>query len=198
MSVELAHSEERRLHLPKPERNADAFLRLLGFRRSARSFLDHELDPQTLANLLWAAFGVSNREGYRTAPSARNWREIDIYAALARGVYRFDPFHEDLVEITPLDLRAATGEQEFVGAAPLNLIYVADHDRMSSASPNEREFYSAADTGAICQNVYLFCASSGLATVARGLIDRPKLAARMKLRPAQRITLAQTVGYPVR
>lgn len=172
-------------------------MHLLGWRRSSRSFSDRELDSQTLADLLWAAFGVSNREGYRTAPSARNWREIDVYVALVSGLYRFDAFAENLVEISQADLRTATGQQDYVGAAPVNLIYVADHNRMSGAAPNERDFYAAADTGAICQNVYLFCASVGLATVVRGLIDRHALAKQMKLGPAQRIILAQTVGYPV-
>jgi SagB-type dehydrogenase family enzyme len=196
MSVELAPAHDVRLPLPKPRRHASAFLRLLGRRRSARSFSDQELDPQMLADLLWAASGISSREGYRTAPSARNWREIDIYVALARGLYRYDAFGGDLVKIDSSDLRARTGQQDFVGAAPVNLVYVADHDRMSSASPKERDFYAPADAGAICQNVYLFCASSGLATVVRGLIDRPALAEQMKLRPTQRIILAQTVGYP--
>jgi len=189
--------DEAALHLPKPRREGNALLQLLGRRRSSRAFSDKEPEPQLLADLLWAAFGVSNRDGYRTAPSARNWREIDIYVALARGLYRFDAFAEDLMEVTESDLRGATGCQDFVGVAPVNLVYVADHARMGGASPKECDFYAAADTGAICQNVYLFCASAGLSTVVRGLIDRPALAKQMKLRPTQRVTLAQTVGYPV-
>lgn len=89
-----------------------------------------------------------------------------------------------------------TGRQEFVKDAPVNLIYVADFSRMGTATKEDRELYSAADTGFISENVYLYCASEGLATVVRGSIDRPALAKVMKLRPDQRIILAQTVGYP--
>jgi nitroreductase len=183
-------------HLPKARREGNAILELLARRRSSRSFSSRPLDSQLLADLLWAAFGVSNREGYRTAPSARNWREIDIYVALSHGLYRFDAVAEDLDRMTKTDMRAATGQQDFVSAAPVNLVYVADHDKMAGASQKERDFYAAADAGVICQNVYIFCASEGLATVVRGLIDRPALAKEMRLRPAQRVILAQTVGYP--
>jgi nitroreductase len=89
-----------------------------------------------------------------------------------------------------------TGRQPFVREAPVNLVYVADFSRMGRETNEEKEFYSATDTGFIAQNVYLFCSSEGLATVVRASIDRPTLAKVMKLRPDQKITLAQSVGYP--
>lgn len=198
MAAQISGQPARRVHLPRPRREANTLLHLLGWRRSVRSFSDREIDSQMLADLLWAAFGVNSQEGYRTAPSARNWQEIDIYVTLVSGTYRYDPHAGNLVEVSRLDLRAATGEQDFTGIAPVNLVYVADHDRMTGASQKEGEFYSAADAGAICQNVYLFCASVGLASVVRGLINRPALAMKLNLAPAQRIVLAQTVGYPLR
>lgn len=170
-------------------------MHLLSWRESCRAYSTRELDSQLLADLLWAAFGVRNSAGFRTAPSARNWQEIDIYVALANGLYRFDHQNEVLLEVLSADIRAATGAQEFVAVAPVNLVYVADRNRMTGALPEECDFYAAADAGAIAQNVYLFCASVGLGTVVRGLIDRPELAKRMRLAPAQRIILAQTVGY---
>ena len=85
--------------------------------------------------------------------------------------------------------------QDFVATAPLNLVYVADLARMSSSDRTEQRFYSAIDTGFISQNVYLFCASEGLATVVRGLVDRRSLAKLMQLRPQQRVIVVQTVGY---
>jgi nitroreductase len=94
------------------------------------------------------------------------------------------------------DIRALTGRQPFVREAPVNLVYVADFSRMGRGTNEEKEFYSAADTGFIAQNVYLFCSSEELATVVRASIDRPALAKVMKLRPDQKITLAQSVGYP--
>lgn len=193
---DLVEDPDGRLHLPKPRVASDQFLKLVSQRRSSREFSSRELEPQLLADLLWAAFGVSNQDGYRTAPSARNWREIDVYVALSRGLYRFDPHRVTLEFVRNADLREASGQQEFVAVAPVSLIFVADHARMAGASAKERDFYGAADTGVISQNVYLYCASAGLATVVRGLIDRPMLARLMNLRPDQRITLAQTVGYP--
>jgi SagB-type dehydrogenase family enzyme len=151
----------------------------------------------TLGNLLWACFGINREDGSRTAPSAHNWQEIDIYAALPEGLYVYDAKAHALELIAALDLRAATGMQDFVATAPLNLVYVADLARMNVQDRREQRFYFAADAGFIAQNVYLFCASEGIATVVRGLIDRLALATAMRLRPDQRIILAQTVGYPL-
>jgi nitroreductase len=184
------------ISLPKARVENNPLLELLQRRRSSREFADRPLDLQLLADLLWAAFGISNRDGYRTAPSARNWREIDIYVALALGLYRYIPHTETLELVARDDVRASTGKQDFVAPAPLNLVYVADREKMGGASSQEQDFYGAADAGVISQNVYLFCTSAGLATVVRGLIDRPALAKRMNLRPTQRVILAQTVGYP--
>ena len=94
------------------------------------------------------------------------------------------------------DIRGMTGRQSFVKEAPLNLVYVADFSRMGKASNEDKEYYSAADTGVIVQNVYLFCASEGLATGVRAFIDKPVLAKALQLRPDQKIVLAQSVGYP--
>jgi nitroreductase len=186
------------LILPSPQREANALTQLLGKRRSVRSYSDRMPDLQMLANLLWSAFGVSTADGYRTAPSARNWREIDVYVALKSGLYRYDAPSAALGSVLCEDIRALTGHQDFVAPAPVNLVYVADFERMGGATPKECEFYSAADVGAICENVYMFCAATGLATVVRGLIDRPTLAKRMRLKPSQRVILAQTVGYATR
>ncbi|MDH7599607.1 MAG: SagB/ThcOx family dehydrogenase, partial [Sedimentisphaerales bacterium] len=128
----------------------------------------------------------------RTAPSAMNRQEIDIYVALQEGLYLYNAKEHRLDPVVKQDLRAATGNQPFVGQAPVNLIYVADMAKLGR--PDEPTAY--ADTGFISQNVYLFCASEGLATVVRGMVPKESLAKAMNLRPDQKITLAQTVGYP--
>jgi nitroreductase len=94
------------------------------------------------------------------------------------------------------DFRAATGTQPFVKDAAVNLVYVSDLSKTGGAASSEAEMYTAADVGFIAQNVYLYCASEGLATVVRGSIDKPALAKTLKLQPQQRIILAQSVGYP--
>jgi len=134
--------------------------------------------------------------GGRTAPSASNSQEMDIYVAMADGLYLYDAKAHLLKPVLADDIRALTGRQAFVKDAPLNLIYVSDLSKMTRAAPEDRDFYAAAHTGFISQNVYLFCASEGLATVIRASIDRPALAKAMGLRRDQKITLAQTVGYP--
>jgi len=96
------------------------------------------------------------------------------------------------------DIRAVTGRQRVVQEVPVNLVYVADFSGMGKATDEQKVFYSAADTGFISQNVYLYCASEGLATFVRALIDRPALAKAMRLRSDQKIILAQSVGYPKR
>jgi nitroreductase len=172
-------------------------MQVLKDRSSGRSFSPEKLPLQVLSNLLWAAFGINRPEsGHRTAPSARNWQEIDIFVATADGLYLYESKGHLLRQVLSEDIRAMTGTQPFVKDAPINLVYVADQARMSGASPEDEERYSAADTGFIAENVYLFCASERLATVVRGSVDRAGLARAMKLRPEQRIVLAQTVGYP--
>jgi SagB-type dehydrogenase family enzyme len=186
------------LELPPPKMRANALLiDALKARKSCREFSQKPLPLELISSLLWAAFGMNRPDsGMRTAPSAHNWQEIDVYAALPQGIYRYDAATHALRQTVPSDLRRLTGVQDFVERAPLNLVYVANLSRMTDASAEDRVFFLAADAGFIAQNVYLFCASEGLATVVRGLIDRKALAAAMKLHPDQRIALAQSVGYP--
>jgi SagB-type dehydrogenase family enzyme len=186
------------IHLLKPQfEKGKRLMQALKNRSSSRSFSEEKLPLQVLSNLLWAAFGVNRTDsGKRTAPSARNWQEIDIYVAMAEGLFIYDAKNNLLKQILSEDIRAMTGKQDFVKEAPVNLIYVADLSKMGSASREDKEIYSAADTGFIGQNVYLYCASEGLATVMRGYIDRLALAKTMKLGPDQKVTLAQSVGYP--
>jgi SagB-type dehydrogenase family enzyme len=186
------------IKLPDPvTEGGKPLMQALKERQSARSFSPQPLPAQTLSNLLWAAFGVNRPgTGKRTAPSAVNWQEIDVYVATADGLYLFDAKAHALKLISKADIREATGTQGFVKDAPVNLVYAADLSKMGRRSKEDKAVYSAADAGFISQNVYLYCASEGLATVVRGSIDRTKLSGLMKLRPDQKIVLAQSVGYP--
>ncbi|SEI94747.1 SagB/ThcOx family dehydrogenase [Frateuria terrea] len=168
----------------------------LSRRHSTRLYTDRPLSPQLLSDLLWAACGINRpATGGRTAPSARNWHAIDIYLAAADGAWRYEPEAHCLQRVLASDVRASTGMQEFVGTAALDLVYVANLARMEATDPLERRFYCGADAGAIAQNVYLFCAAEGLATVVRGLVDRRALATALGLGARQRVLLAQTVGF---
>jgi len=200
MTATTIPGETQTLRLPPPQTDGGKpLMQTLKERHSTREFSPEALPPQVLSNLLWAAAGVNRpSSGQRTVPSARDWREIDVYVATADGMYRYDAKAHALRRLVARDLRALTGVQEFVAVAPVNLVYVADLDRMEGAAADQKEFYAATDTGFIAQNVYLFCASANLATVVRGSVGRDALAKAMGLAPHQRIILAQTVGYPAR
>jgi SagB-type dehydrogenase family enzyme len=186
------------VELPKPDmEGGKPLMQVLKARQSGREFSAEKLPPQVLSNLLWAAWGVNRPDsGRRTAPSASNRQEVEIYVATAEGLYLYDAKSHRLQPVLAKDLRAATGRQPFVGEAPVNLVYVADYSKMGKGSDEDKALTAGADTGFISQNVYLYCASEGLATVVRGMVDRPALAKAMNLRPDQRIILGQTVGYP--
>lgn len=198
-TTDALHPAAAGIVLPAPQVPSATLEHALENRRSSRSFDPRPLSLELLSALLWSAFGVNRRATRgRTAPSAHNWQETDVYVVTAIGVYRYDAQVHALDALIARDLRAATGLQEFVGSAPLDLVYVADFARMPEASVRDRAFLAGADAGCIAQNVYLFCAAAGLATVLRGLIDRRALATALRLAPTQRITLAQTVGHPAR
>jgi SagB-type dehydrogenase family enzyme len=164
-------------------------------RRSTREFGAGELSRYKLSRLLWAACGINRPEqGLRTAPSSANQQEIDVYVALPQGVYRYDAQHLMLQPVRAGDWRAATGGQDYVATAPLDLIYVATFANANTATRTEQQFYAALDTGFISQNVYLCCAAEGLATVVRGWIDRAELGACLGLGPNQLVIAAQSVG----
>ncbi len=189
-------AEPASIQLPAPQKDGGKpLMAALNERTSARTFSGEKLPMQTLSNLLWAAFGINRPDGRRTAPSAKNWQETDIYVATADGVYLYDAKKNALETIAARDIRAMTGTQAYVKEAPVVLIYVSDSSKVSEGG-NDKQVLLGADTGAISENVYLFCASEGLATVVRAAIDRDALAKELKLRPDQKIILDQCVGYP--
>lgn len=191
-------------------------IRALRRRHTARVFSERKLSAEALSELLWAAFGVNRKRGPfggvgRTAASASNAQEIDVYVALADGTYRYDAPQHRLELAVAGDLRAlAVGRGQSRtdpgASAPVRLIYVADVDRLVQTrgfqepglrDPEAQRAYYYVDTGLIAANVYLFAAATGLATWFHNC-DRPALAARLPLRAGQRVLFAQTVGYPPR
>jgi len=172
-------------------------MQALEHRQSHREFRPDPLPEQTLSNLLWATAGVNRPAlGGRTAPSAMNAQEVEVYAALPAGLYRYDPVGHALVLISATDVRRVTGYQDFVDSAPLDLVFVADYSRMKLVPAAQRESYASVAAGAMAQNVYLYCASAGLATVIRAWIDRHALAQAMGLDNDRQVLLSQTVGLP--
>jgi nitroreductase len=187
------------IDLPAPQKTGGMpLMETLAKRSTARAFDVKELSQQQLSSLLWAAFGVNRPDGKRTAPSAMNYQETDIYVLLKQGTYVYNAQSNKLDLVVGEDLRALGGTQAFVKDAPVTLIYVADLAKMGKGGDEGKKNTANADVGYISQNVYLFCASEGLVTGARGSVDRSALGPKLKLRPDQLIVLAQSVGYPKR
>lgn len=173
-------------------------MKALANRKSARNFSSKPLDLKTISELLWAASGINRPDGRRTAPTAVNWQEIDIYITLKEGLFLYDHKNHALKGIIEKDLRAHAGRQHFTETAPVNLIFVSNYNNITGKYADNiemKKFYSATDTGFISQNVYLYCASRGLITVVLGIVDRDELKKHMNLADQQHIVLSQTVGW---
>ena len=196
MPMATAFAQETKM-LPAPRKEAGKpLMQVLQGRRSIREYSQRPLSAQTLSDLLWAAYGVNRPSGDRTAPYWRHIMVIDVYAAMADGVWLYDPKQHALRAHLDIDIRAQTGVQDFVATAPLNLVYVVHGERMKDVSAEDRRLYGSVDAAFAGQNVYLYCASEGLASVFRGAVDYAKLGRAMRLGDGQFVAFAQTVGYP--
>ena len=185
------------INLPAPQKTGGMpLMEALAKRSTARAFDTRPLTPEQLSSLLWACFGINRADGKRTAPTAKNNQEIDIYALLKEGAYVYDAKANKLRLAVKADLRALAATQDFATNAPVALVFVADQAKMGKWTVEEKRNYAYIDAGYISQNAYLYCASAGLATGARASVDRQALGAKLGLRPDQLIVLAQSVGYP--
>jgi nitroreductase len=166
-------------------------------RKSERNLSDKKLTLQQLSEVLWAADGVNRPDGKRTSPAARAKYAVDIYAVLPEGVYLYDVAKHELTPVVKGDFRKESGMQEFVYIAPVNLVYVLNlknwQDESRPMPEQKRDRWIAVELGCIAQNVHLYCASEGLGTVIRGMIDEKKFSEVIKVKPEQ-ILMAQTVG----
>lgn len=187
------------ISLPEPQKTGGKpLMEALNERHSSRTFSEREPDLQTLSDLLWAGFGYNRpEERKRTAPTSRNYQEIEIYVSMASGLYLYDAWENSLVLIHNRDIRSGTGSQDYVGKAPLNLVYVANQQKVQNPHSERQLLASHTNSGFIAQNVYLYCASAGLVSVVRALFDPEILKKEMALDENMIIILTQTVGYPL-
>jgi len=184
--------------LPPALEGGKSLMQSLKDRQSIRDYSDRALPQQTLSNLLWAAWGVNRPQSDgRTAPHWRNVYALDVFLAMADGVWRYEPKNHKIIFHMAGDLRAQTTiGQAFVATAPLNLVYAFDMSKLTGTTESEKIAAAAACVAMVGENVYLYCASAGLATVFRQSVPGEALAKALKLPPAQIIQFAQTVGYP--
>jgi SagB-type dehydrogenase family enzyme len=189
--------------LPAPDKTGGKpLMQTLNERQTTRSYTKDTLTLQQLSDLLWAGFGINRPDqGKRTAPSAMNWQEIEIYVTLPGGTYVYVAQSHTLKFINNRDLRKETGEQDFVAEAAMNIVYVADLGKRGVKEGDTIKdsdlFMTYSDAAFIAQNIYLCCASANLGCVVRGGVPAGgTLAADLGLRSNQRIIIAQTVGVP--
>lgn len=186
------------IQLPEARKSGGKpLLDALSDRRTIREFSEKEFSLQEISDLLWAAYGVNRPdEKRRTAPSARNVQEFDIYVLLKNAAYRYDAFENKLIFVTDENLIPIAGMQDFVAKAPLILIYVADFSKYSDKMDEQaRNIYAGIDCGYISQNVYLYASSENLATVVLGSVHKDKLKDALKLNENQKVILGQPVGF---
>lgn len=189
---------DKEIKLVKPDMNKPAtVMKALSERKSTREYADRELSNADLSGLLWAANGINRpSEGKRTAPSAMNRQEVDVYVVLPQGVYLYDAKTHKLTLVAEGDHRAAVaGGQDFVNKAPLSLVLVADLSKMGDPKNERVQNMCAVDVGIVSQNISIYCAAAGLATVPRGTMDATKLSQVMKLKESQKALINHPVGY---
>jgi SagB-type dehydrogenase family enzyme len=185
------------IQLPAPKKDGGIpIMKALQNRKSSRTFVaGKELTNQQISNLLWAAYGF-NRPNKRTAPSATDSQEFTLYVFLKSGIYKWDDSKNILIHIATGDYRTITGKQDFVKDASLNIVFVANYNKLTKYTTDiEKSNMAHINCGYISQNIYLYCASEGLATIVRGWIDKDEIAKKLQLPSYQKVIVAQSVGY---
>lgn len=193
-----AFAADKVIKLPKPNLNrTGTVMKALSERHSTREFASKALNLSDLSDLLWAANGINRSDsGKRTAPSALNKQDVDVYVILPEGSYLYDAKNHQLILVSEGDYRdAVAGGQNFVKAAPLSLVLVSDVSRFGDAQKTQNQVVGALDVGIVSQNISLFCSVAKLATVPRGSMDAAQLKKVLKLKDAQIPMLNHPVGY---
>jgi hypothetical protein len=169
------------LTLPPPDKTGGMpLMQALAERRSERSFSERALSDQVLSDLLWAAWGVNRPDGRRTAPTARNSRQVEVYAVLESGVWRYDADRHQLLSVLPGDQRGRLGK------IPAALLFAAPED----------DVWGGMHIGSIYQNAGLYCASAKLACVVRASGVQAFTADELRLPAKYRVYITQIVGLP--
>lgn len=172
-------------------------------RHSTRDFFSKPLSLDTLSEVFWAAYGVNRTEGKRTVPSAYGLYPLEIYGFTAQGVYKYNPEEHTLTEVSDKDLRAKSGNQDFVANAPLDIAIYSNYDKFATGNAdidnaikgNESRL-SFLDAGAVTENIYLYCSSEQINVVERALVDKKALREALDIPDSSHFIVAMSVGYP--
>lgn len=187
-----AQTEKLPVHAPN---SPMSLMEALQRRQTHRQFTEDKINPEQLSNVLWAAYGINRpKDSKRTAPSAINMQEMDIYVFTTEGIYLYVAEEEALELVKKGDYRADISRQEHFKVAPVSIVIVANYDRTKEMDVPNRDFYTAVDCGYVSQNIYLYCAAAELGTVACGAINRDKIASLIGLKNGKAM-LAHPVGH---
>jgi SagB-type dehydrogenase family enzyme len=199
MTLSNVYSQElQAIKLNEPGKSrGSAVMKALSDRHSDRQFDVKAVSLQDLSDLLWAANGVNRPDGKRTAPSAMNRQEIDVYVIREDGAYLYDAAGHTLKPVAKGDYRPAVASgQDFAAAAPLSLVLVANLEKLGKPAEEHTRLIAAMDAGIVCQNINIFCSAAGLSTVPRATMDKSELKKALQLSDTQLLMLNNPVGYP--
>jgi SagB-type dehydrogenase family enzyme len=191
--------------LKQPNTNGGVpLMRAMQDRVSTRQFASENLTLEDLSGILWSAYGINREAGGRTVPSAFGIYPLKIYVVMANGIYQYQPEKNELTPIVQGDYRQYTGDDmsPYAATAPLNLLFYADFSKYKTGNAGLDTFlagvgdrFVAVNTGTCIQDVYLYCASEGLKTVAHGTVDEAKMKELLQLDDQHKFVIAQTIGY---
>ena len=201
MMIDLNAQELKSIALNPPDINSGlTVMQAFSKRSSASAFTSEKLKLQDLSDLLWAANGINRADSKkRTAPSAMNAQDIDIYVFLSDGVYLYNAPANSLDPVVAGDQRTlAAGRQAEYANAAVILVMVSDISRFRNGEDNMKLSMAAMDAGIVSQNISIFCAGTGLLTRPRATMDQPKLKEILKLKDTQYPLLNNPVSYPAK
>ena len=196
LGVSAQDSKNITLNAPSKQRGTD-IMETFAKRQSYRSYSTKELSLQDLSDVLWAANGINRpAKGMRTAASAMNFQDIDIYVCTKDGAYFYDPKGNKLNLIIAEDLRkVVAGGQDYVLDAPVSLVLVSDFSKMNNGNSEQCHLFGALDAGIVSQNISIICAGLGLATIPRASMDKVTLSKKLKLKTNQVLYLNHPIGF---
>ncbi|MCF8217999.1 MAG: SagB/ThcOx family dehydrogenase [Bacteroidales bacterium] len=189
---------KKAIELPEPEIKEGALLmEALAERASMREFREEPISLQHISNMLWAANGINRpEEEKRTAPSAINAQDIDVYVFFKSAVYRYDAHKHMLSRVKTGDYREqVAARQEFVLEAPVIFLLVSDFSRFDRGDQEQKFTWANMDAGFVGQNILLYCASENFATVPRAQMNKDKLRDILDLEDSQHLMLNFPVSH---
>jgi len=178
----------------------------LSLRASVRSWSDKEISMKDLSNMLWAADGINRPDGKRTASSATDARDIDVYVFMKEGIYLYNAADHVLTPVISGDYRNKIGMPKWISPdisahladvnADILILLVSDISRFHLEAPDEVKLqWAAMDAAIVYKNIALFCASTGLSARPRALLSEEQIRGFLKLTKTQYPMLNIPVGY---